>query len=375
MKNFTYSIPTDIFFGGNAIENLGNQIIIHSKSILITYGSERVISSGLFKSITNILDLHKIEYYILSDILPNPRIDSVRKGIKICKEKNINFILAVGGGSVIDCSKAIAAGYYYNGDPWDFFIRKASLENALPIGVILTIAATGSEMNGNSVISNKETNSKLAISHELLYPKFSILDPHYTMTVSRKQTAAGTVDIMSHIFEQYFSPVQGAYVQERIAEALMQTLIHYAPISLDNPEDYEARANLMWAGKGGDWATHGIEHELSAIYDLTHGVGLAIIIPYWMRYVLDETTVDYFNMYAHNVWKIKDKNKMQAAERAILKTREFFISIGMPENLSEIGIKDEHFEVMAKKAVRFGTIGSIKVLEEKDVLKIFKMSL
>lgn len=386
MKNFTYSIPTDIFFGRNSIENLGNQLVNYSKKILITYGSDRIKDNGLFDIIKNILERHKIEYYELPGITPNPRINSVRKGIEICKEHDINFVLAVGGGSVIDCSKAIAAGFYHDGDPWDFYIRKAAITKTLPIGVILTIAATGSEMNGNSVITNEKTDSKLAISHDLLHPKFSILDPCYTMSVTRKQTAAGTVDIFSHVLEQYFSPIQGAFVQERMAEALLTTIIHYASIALDNPDNYEARANLMWTGtlalngllghgKGGDWAVHAIEHEVSAIYDLTHGVGLAIITPHWMDYVLNEKTAHIFATYAKNVWNIKDKDDLIAAKKGIEKTKEFFSSLGMPEKLSEIGITDEHFEKMAEKAIRFGTVGSLRVLEENDVLQIYKNSL
>lgn len=308
------------------------------------------------------------------------------KGVELCKENNINLILAVGGGSVIDCCKAIAGGVYYDGNPWNFCIGKARIKKALPIGTILTLAATGSEMNGNAVISNMETEEKLGLHSPLVKPKFSILDPTYTMTLPPKQTAAGTADIMSHVFEQYFSKTEGTYISDRFSESIIKTCIHYAPIALKEPDNYDARANIMWAsslalnellsyGKITDWATHAMEHELSAIFDITHGIGLAILTPHWMEYVLDETTVDKFVHYAKYVWEIPEiEDKMAMAKSAIAKTKEFFSCLGIPSTLREVGIAEDKLEEMAAKAVKRGPIGNFKKLEKEDVLNIYKAS-
>lgn len=310
----------------------------------------------------------------------------MRDGVKICKDNNIDIILAVGAGSVLDCSKVIAAGYYYEGDSWDLVIRKAKVTNALPLGTILTLAATGSEVDAGAVISNPDTNDKLAVFHPTMMPKFSILDPTYTFTVPKSQTAAGTADIMSHVMETYFSKPREATVQNRISEALMKTCIKYAPIALEEPENYEARANLMWAssnamngnigsGKDRRWVVHPIEHELSAYYDITHGVGLAILTPYWMEYSLNDETIDYFAEYGINVWSLEpSKDKYEVAKKSIELTKEFFVSMGIPTKLSEIGIEKEKFEAMAEGAVRYGKIGSIKPLDKQDVLNILNMA-
>lgn len=388
MLKFNYSIPTNIYFGKGKIELLGKEIKKTGSKVLLTYGGGSIKRSGIYDDIARILNENEIPFWELSGIEPNPRLSSVNEGIKICKENDIDFILAVGGGSVIDCSKIIAAGYYYDGNPWDFFTGKASIKQALPIGTILTLAATGSEMNGNAVISNMDTEEKLATAGENLKPKFSILDPMYTTTVPVNQTAAGTVDIMSHVFEQYFSPTKGAFLQDRMAEAVLKTCIKYGPIAVENPEDYEARANLMWAssiglnglltyGKVTDWATHGMEHELSAIYDITHGVGLGILTPRWMEHVLDESTVDKFVEYGVNVWGINADNKDQfeVATIAIQKTKEFFISLGIPMTLKEVGIQEDRLEEMAGKCTKFRPLGGFKKLEKNDVLEIYKASL
>ncbi|MCY6371871.1 iron-containing alcohol dehydrogenase [Clostridium ganghwense] len=387
MLKFDYSIPTKIHFGKGRIQILARTIKQYGSRVLLTYGGGSIKKNGVYDKIVEILNNNDIPFFELGGIDPNPRLSSVKDGIKICKENNIDFVLAIGGGSVIDCSKIIAAGCYYENDPWDFFTGKARIKEALPIGTILTLAATGSEMNGNAVISNLETEEKLPTAGEVLKPKFSILDPSYTATVPVKQTAAGTVDIMSHAFEQYFSPTEGAFLQDRLAEAVIKTCIKYGPIAINNPEDYEARANLMWAssialnglltyGKFTDWATHGIEHELSAIYDITHGIGLAILTPRWMEYVLDESTVDKFVEYGVNVWGIPmEENKFNTAKKAIEKTKEFFIQLGIPMTLQEVGINEERLEEMAEKATKFRPLGSFKRLKKDDVLQIFKASL
>jgi len=387
MLNFNYSIPTNIYFGKGKMDSLPKLIKQYGSKILLTYGGGSIKSNGIYDKVVNILKENNIEYFELGGVDPNPRITTVREGIKICKENNLDFILALGGGSVIDCSKTIAAGCYYDGDPWDFFIGKARIKNALPLGTVVTLAATGSEMNGNAVISNIDTEEKYLTYGEALKPKFSILDPVNTFTVPRIQTAAGTADIMSHIFEQYFSSTEGAYIQDRMAEALLKTCIKYGPIAVENPENYEARANLMWTstlalnglltyGKITDWATHGMEHELSAIYDITHGVGLAILTPSWMTYVLDDTTLDKFVEYGVNVWDIdRTQEKITIAKEAIKMTKEFFISLGIPSTLTEVGIGEDKLKEMAVKTTKRGPQGNFRKLYEEDVLKIYLSSL
>lgn len=387
MLNFVYNIPTKIYFGKDQIRQVGDAVReFDGNHVLLTFGSNRVKNIGLFDEIVDYLQKHNISYSEMGGIEPNPRIDSVRQGIEICRKDNVDFILSIGGGSVLDCSKAIAVGFYYEGDPWDLYIKKAKLTQALPVGSVLTLAATGSEMNGNSVISNLETEQKLGIGHDMLRPKFSILDPVLTYSVSQNQTAAGVIDIMSHIFEQYFSPIEDTFVQDRMAEALLQTCVHSGPIAYQEPDNYEARANLLWAGslalnslltygKIGDWATHMIEHEVSAIYDITHGVGLAILTPYWMEYVLNENTLHKFVSLALNVWKVQDSPvKMAVAKDGIRLTRDFFTSLGMPRRLRDVGVEKERLEEMAEKTVMFGPKGTLRVLEKQDVLNILKMA-
>ena len=387
MLNFDYSIPTKIFFGKNQIKVLAREIKQYGNKVLLVYGGGSIKKNGVYDKVIKIFKDENIEYHELGGVEPNPRIESVRQGIKICKAKNIDIVLAVGGGSTIDCSKVIAAGYYYEGDAWDIVLDSSKIADALPIGSILTLSATGSEMDKSAVISNMASNQKLGVGHPKMAPKFSILDPTYTFSVPKNQTAAGTVDIMSHIFETYFSNTKEAYLQNRMSEALLKTCINYGRKAMDNPKDYEARANLMWAGslaingllsygKQTEWSTHGMEHELSAFYDITHGVGLAILTPNWMEYALNEYTVDKFVEYGVNVWNIcSSKDKMEVARLSIEKTREYFLSLDMPQTLREVGIDEEKLEKMAEQATERGTLGSFKPLNKEDVLNIYKMSL
>ncbi len=332
---------------------------------------------------------NNIPYFELSGIQPNPRVESVEEGVRICRENDIDFILAVGGGSTIDCSKAIAASYYYEGNPWDLVIGKAKIEKVLPIASVLTLSATGSEMDAGAVISNMKTNQKYGFGHPEFFPKFSVLDPTYTYTVNKYQTASGVADIMSHTFESYFSNDKGSYLQDRIAESILKTCIKYGPIALENPQDYEARANLMWSsslaingliryGKDSVWSVHPLEHELSAHYDITHGVGLAILTPHWMEHVLDEDNLYKFVEYGVNVWDI-DKNlaDIEIARRSINKTSEFFHSLNIPMTLREVGIDEEKLNLMAKSVTEDnnGLVGNFKSLNYDDVLEIFKKSL
>lgn len=387
MLNFVYSIPTRIFFGRNQIESLPEQVKRYGTSVLLVYGGGSIKKSGLYDKIIELFQVCGISYWELPGVEPNPKIASVRKGIEICRTNGIELILAVGGGSAIDCAKAVGAGFYYEGDAWDIVADPRKITKVLPIACVLTISATGSEMDAGAVISNPETKEKLGTGHKDMAPRFSILDPTYTFSVPKNQTAAGTADIMSHVFEVYFSKTKKAYLQDRMAEAVLKTCIHYGPKALEEPDNYEARANLMWAsslaingllsyGKETEWTVHAMEHELSAFYDITHGIGLAILTPNWMEYALNEQTVDKFVEYAANVWMIEvGEDKFAVARLAIQRTSEFFMGLGLPSSLHEIGITDDKFVVMAQQATRKWKLGHFKPLEMQDVLNIYKASL
>ena len=387
MNNFNYSIPTKIFFGKDKIKVLGKEVRKYGSRVLLVYGGGSIKKSGIYDKITEIFKDNDINFWELSGVEPNPRVTSVRNGVELCRENKIDLILAVGGGSSIDCAKVIAAGYYYEGDAWDIVLDPRKIQDALPLASILTLAATGSEMNAGAVITNLDTNEKLGTGHPSMAPKFSILDPTYTYTLPANQTAAGTADIISHIFEVYFSNTKEAYVQNRMAEAMLKTCINYGTIALREPENYEARANLMWTsslaingllsyGKVTEWSVHAMEHELSAYYDITHGVGLAILTPHWMKYALNESTLDKFVEYGVNVWDIdKNRDKYEIANEAIEKTREYFTLLGIPSSLREVGINEEKLEEMANQATRRGTLGNFRVLEAEDVLNIFRAAL
>lgn len=387
MKNFQYSIPTKIFFGKNQIDVLADQIKGYGSKVLLVYGGGSIKKTGLYDRVIDILKSNDISYWELPGVEPNPRVTTVRKGAELCRENGIDLVLAVGGGSSIDCSKVIAAAAYYEEDAWDIVVDPRKIKRVIPIASILTLAATGSEMDTFAVITNLDTSEKLATGHPDMAPKFSILDPTYTFSVPANQTAAGTADIMSHIFEVYFNNTEGVYVQNRMAEALLKTCINYGRKAIDEPENYEARANLMWTsslaingllsyGVESMWSVHPMEHELSAFYDITHGVGLAILTPHWMEYVLNENTVDKFVEYGVNVWGLEpNQDKFKTAHSAIEKTKEFFASLNIPATLREVGINEEKLEKMANQAARGGTIGNFKPLSAEDVLKIFKAAL
>lgn len=384
MLNFTYSVPTKVLFGKGTVDRLAEEIEKYADRVLLVYGEGSIKKIGVYDTIINILEKSDMEYVELSGVTPNPQIERVREGIELCKDHHLEFILGVGGGSVIDCAKTIAAGMYYEADSWDlFFLGDAMIRAALPIGTVLTVAGTGSEMNGNAVISNKKSEQKLAIHSDFLRPRFSILDPTYTFTVSKEQTAAGTVDIFSHVLEQYFSPTTDAFLQDRLAESILKTCINYGPVVLNEPANYAARSQIMWAsslalngllgyGKITDWATHGIEHAVSALYDVTHGIGLAILTPFWMDYVLDNDNMNKFVEYAQNVWAVEEKNDLVIAKKGIEKTKEFFSKLGMPIRLREVGVEELKLREIAEKTVLYGTVGKLKKLEVRDVLTILK---
>lgn len=385
MKSFEFAVPTEILFGVGQEEQLAGRLKPFGRKILMTYGGGSIKRTGLYEKIKTILKDYEI--FELGGVEPNPRVTTVNAGAKICKENDIDMILAVGGGSTIDCSKAIAAAAYYDGDAWDLLTGKGQITKALPIAVVLTIAATGSEMDCAAVISNAETEEKLLMGHPAVYPKISVLNPENTYTVPAYQTASGSADIMSHVIESYFDREE-AFVPDAISEGILRAVIKYAPIALEDPTNYEARAQLMWSsslalnglpttGKNFAWSCHYIEHELSAHYDITHGAGLAMLTPKWMRYVLSDDTVDKFYTYAVNVWGIApSEDKMAVANQGIDATENFFKKLGLPSTLGEFDIDDSRFEEMAKTAVKVGYLENAYVpLAKKDVIEILKMCL
>ena len=387
MTNFDYMTPTRLIFGKDSIEKLPEVMEQFGKKVLLTYGGGSIKKLGLYDKVKELLQDKKI--IELSGIQPNPKYDpSVLEGVRLCKENDVDVILAVGGGSVLDCSKAIAAGAKYDGDPWDLISYKVKAQTALPIVDILTLAATGSEYDPGGVISRTETNDKIGYVDPLLYPAVSILDPTYTFTVSKKQTAAGCADAMNHIMEQYFVE-DTTILNDGFCEAGFKSLMANTRACLANPEDYRARAEMMFActlgcngiyalgNSGSGWPCHGIEHALSAYYDITHGEGLAIITPRWMRFILSDKTVDRFVKYGVNVFGIDPKlDKYEIANMAIDMTYDFFKEIGIPMHLRDVGIGEERIEEMAHHiAVNEGLEHAFVPLTEKDIVDILKASL
>ena len=387
MKNFHYHMPVDLFFGEGQISQLANQLQRFGNRVLLVYGGGSIKRNGIYQKIMDIFAAEHISFWELSGVEPNPRLETVIRGVELCRAHHIDLILAVGGGSSIDCAKVVAGSVHYDGNPWDIVLDSTLCQNVLPIGVILTIAATGSEMDPMAVITNTEQNLKYGVGHPDFIPRFSILDPTYTYSVPAAQTAAGTADMMSHVFESYFTLHDGAFLINRLAEGILQTCIHYGPIAVKEPENYEARANLMWAsslaingllknGKDCPWSVHAMEHALSAYFDVTHGTGLAILTPAWMKYILDDSTAQMFAEYGWNVWHLERSwDAMRTANAAIEKTREFFISLGIPATLRELNIPESMLETMAKSAPKNGdTIHGVKPLHCKDVLNIYKLA-
>ncbi len=387
MNSFIYDIPTRVYFGDH-LDKLGGELKKYGRKVLLTYGGGSVKKSGLYDRIIAELKKAELDICELSGIEPNPRIESVRAGAELCKKRGVDVILAVGGGSTLDASKYIAAGAKVDFDPWLFLSERKPIKEALPLVTVLTLSATGSEMDGGGVITNLSTHEKIGRMEDILRPKASFLDPALTFTVSPYQTACGAADILSHIMETYFTVQDDLYMLDGIMEALMRTVIKYAPVAMRNPTDYEARANLMWAsswaingfvtgGKTHDWSVHPMEHELSAFYDITHGLGLAILTPRWLEYCLDKTTVKKYYSFGVNVFGIDPSlSPDEVAKRAIKALSDFFTeTLKLDGTLSAIGIGDGHFSEMAEKATGGKTIEGFKKLDKRDVEKIFKMCL
>lgn len=387
MQDFFYSIPTKIAFGKDELKKLPEFVKEFGERAIIVYGGGSIKRSGLYDEVVKLFTDNNIKYCELGGVEPNPTVETVNKGINICRENNIDIVIPIGGGSTIDCGKAIAAGVKYIGEVWDLIMDSDLIREALPIIAIPTMAATGSEMDPFGVITNKATVQKMDIYSELLYPKYSILNPENTFTVSAYQTAAGVADIMSHIFEVYFNGVKGTYMQDRIMEGLLKTCVKYGPIAVKEPDNYEARANLMWAsewaingfiacGKSGPWPAHSIEHQLSAEYNVTHGHGLAIIVPVLMKHILNIKSLDVFVNYGVNVFGIsEDKAKFDIANEAIDKTRALFEEMGLSSTLRSIGIENrDRFSAMAAKAALEGLDECMVPLDKEDVIKIYELS-
>ncbi|KUP06071.1 butanol dehydrogenase [Bacillus coahuilensis m2-6] len=387
MEQFTFYNPTKLIFGKDQLEQLQNEIPQYGNKVLVVYGGGSIKRNGLYDKV--MLELKEIgaEVFELSGVEPNPRLTTVHKGIDICKTEGIEFILAVGGGSVIDCTKAIAVGAKLNGDIWDVITRKATATGALPFGTVLTLAATGSEMNAGSVITNWETNEKYGWGSPFSFPKFSILDPVNTFTVPQDQTIYGMVDMMSHVLEQYFHNVSNTPLQDRMCESVLQTVMEAAPILINDLENYELRETILYSGTialngmlqmgyRGDWATHNIEHAVSAVYDIPHAGGLAILFPNWMRHNVDVNT-SRFAQLATRVFGVDPdgKTEKEVALEGIDKLSAFWTSLGAPNRLAHYDIDDSRIEEMAEKTIVYGEFGNFNKLGKEDVVEILKASL
>ncbi len=387
MENFTHFIPTEYHFGKGAIDCLGECLSRFGQNVLLTYGGGSIKRSGLYDKIIDICKSASLNVTELPGVEPNPQIKTVRKGIALCKSESIDVILSVGGGSTIDCSKAIAAGCFYNGDPWDMVLAGGNQGGkSLPLVDVMTLAATGSEFDPDAVISNEETNQKL--DGKYCCPNVSICDPTFTFSVPANQTAAGSADIMSHICEQYFSRVFDSDLSEAIGEGILKSVIKNLPKALANPSDYSARANLMWDSSVAcsgipaygkiptNWPCHAMEHELSGFYNITHGVGLAILTPRWMRFILkkDPTVTPRFVQFARNVWGLDSDDDAALAREGIEALEDFFASVNLPSTLTELGIGDEHFGDMADdiEQVSGGLEGDYVPLTKEDIVNIYK---
>ena len=385
MEKFTYSIPTKIYFGKGQISRL-SELANYGSKVLLVYGGGSIKKLGIYDAAMEIMKENNLAVYELAGVEPNPRIESVRAGVEICKQNEIDMVLAIGGGSAIDCAKIVAAGACTDADAWELVCNPRLMRKALPIFTVLTLAATGSEMDHFAVISNPETNDKIGTAAQCIRPVMSVMDPTYTFSVSAKQTSAGTADIISHTLENYFTNKTNAEVQARFAEGLLKVCFKNGPIALAEPDNYDARANLMWAssmainglisnGAEVGWCVHPMEHELSAFYDITHGEGLAILTPHWMDFVLNENTVWKFAEYGVNVWNLDaNEDDMTIAKKAIQCTRDFFKQMNLPATLTEVGIDEENFGIMAEKAAK-GCRASFVPLTKEDVLCIYKAAL
>ncbi|HRR75244.1 MAG TPA: iron-containing alcohol dehydrogenase [Ruminococcus sp.] len=388
MDNFQFWSPTEFVFGKDTENEAGKYVKKHGGTkVLIHYGGNSAVKSGLLDKVKISLAEQDITYRVLGGVQPNPRDTLVYDGIQLCRDNGIDFILAVGGGSVIDSAKAIALGVPYEGDFWDFYAGKAEPVKALPVATVLTIAAAGSEGSGDSVITKEEGGLKRGFGSDLIRPRFSIMDPQLTCTLPPYQTACGATDIMAHVFERYFTNTQEVEVTDRLCEAVLLTMIKETPRVIADPNNYQARANIMWAGtvahngivgvgRSQDWNSHGIEHELSALYDCAHGAGLAVIMPAWMEFVYKHNVMR-FAQVAVRVWgcPMDYENPENTALEGILCFRHFLRSIGMPINFEELGAKEEDIPALVDKfGIGDGKTGGFVHLSAEDIASIYRLA-
>lgn len=389
MQNFDYFSPTKIIFGKGTEYRAGKETAGFGRKVLFHYGYGSIKKSGLYDRIVKSLKSEGLEFIELGGVKPNPRLSLVEEGISICRKEEINFILAVGGGSVIDSAKAIGIGVPYKGDVWDFYSGKALPETSVPTGVVVTIAAAGSETSKSSVITNEKGWYKRGLNSDITRPKFAILNPELTYTLPSYQTACGAADIMAHVMERYFTNEMHVDLTDRLCEGTLKSVIKYAPLTIRQPEDYYARAEIMWAaaiahsdflgvGRLGDWASHRIEHELSGIYDVAHGAGLAAIFPAWMKYVYKHN-ISRFAQFAVRVFDIEFDLEFpeKTALEGIKRLAEFYRDIGLPTRLKELNIKEDKLALMADKCKKTpeGTTGNLVKLNRDDIFNILQLAL
>jgi len=386
MLDFKFISPTQFVVGRNAEASLVSEASKLGDKILLHYGGGSIKKYGLYDRVKKYLGKAGVSYVELGGVKPNPALSMVRQGIDLCRSEGVSGILAVGGGSVIDSAKAIAIGVPFQGDVWDFYTGKAEAREALPIGIILTIPAAGSEGSNGTVITDEDTQSKFAYGSDLIRPVFSLMNPELTYTLSSYQTGCGIVDMISHVMERYFTNTENVDLTDRLGEAVMRSVIDIAPRVFADPEDYEARAELMWAstiahtdivglGRNDNWASHQIEHELSAQYDVAHGAGLSVIFPAWMTRVRKDN-LPRFVQFATRVWNVDyiAGREDEVALEGIRRLRIFYDSIGMPTSLSALGVKDKRYDIMADKAMRDGSFGEIRKLSREDVIAIYTLA-
>jgi alcohol dehydrogenase len=389
MDDFTFQNTTKILFGRAAEVKVGQEAKAFSSKVLLHFGGGSVKKSGLFTRVAESLKAAGVSFVELGGVMPNPRLSLVREGIALCRKEKIGLVLAMGGGSAIDSAKAIAMGIPYPGDVWDFFAGKALPKEALPVGTVLTIPAAGSEASTASVITNEEGMLKRGFNSPLLYPRFSILNPELAFTLPKAQVANGVADIMSHLFERYFTNSRPVELTDRLIEATLRTVIDSAPRVLGKADDYDAWAEIMWSGtiahnnllntgREGDWGSHDLEHELSAVYDIAHGAGLAVVFPAWMKYVYTHD-ITRFAQIAVRVWGIDQAffNPERTALAGIARLESFWSSLGLAVRLSGLGIGSEHISEMADKCSSKGvkTVGNFVKIGKAEAEAIYKLAL
>jgi len=386
VRNFVFHNPTRVIFGKDTIRQVGAEIRQHGvQKVLLMYGKGSIFQNGVYAAVTASLKEQGIEYIELGGVQPNPVLSKVREAISLARENQVQGILAVGGGSVIDSAKAVALGFYYPGDVWDFFEKKVAVKQALPIFTVLTLSATASEMNHFAVITKDDERKKWGMGSPLVYPRVSVIDPSVQVSLSSRQTVNGAVDTLTHAFEYYFDGLTGTDLQDEFIEGIARTVMRHVNIVLDEPANYESRAQLAWCATlalngivgvgrlGGDWSSHTIEHSLSALYDVDHGQGLAVIMPAWMRYVYKQD-IPKFERLAVNVFGIKEGTAEEKALRSIDSLQDFYRKIGAPVTLRELNIDFEELAKIADNAALMSPFGALKKLYREDILAILKLA-